>query len=81
MQTGTTRQVAGKKMERGQFKEETGREKTKNLSRNFTVILENSFPLERMGEPTWLFLGRGKTIFIHLLIIKLVLGPARQPSG
>lgn len=41
MPGGATRQMVGKKSERGQLKVEAGKYKNKNLSRNFTVLLEN----------------------------------------
>ena len=43
MQGGATRQMVGKKSERGQLKVEAGKYTNKNLPRNFTVLLENIY--------------------------------------
>ena len=54
----------GNKM-KGHFKVEARKEKNKNLSRKFAVILKNSFTLERMRE-THLIIS-GKKDYLYLL--------------
>lgn len=57
-------QVVGEKDERGHFKVEARKEKHKNLSRKFAVVLKNSFTLERMRETHLIITGKKEYFYL-----------------